>query len=98
MPKKPIQMELSGLNFRVCIVVGTGNPNMRSILKPEVELMVFLPIRSSKITKNADKAIKNGPCRPNFPRVYIFRHVKSEHEVHFEIGSKNNGVSAHAQQ
>ena len=34
---------------------GTGNPNLRSILKPEVDLMVLLRMRSNKITKNAEK-------------------------------------------
>ena len=34
-------------------VFGTGSPNMRSNLKPEVELMVLLRMRSNKITKNA---------------------------------------------
>ncbi len=33
----------------------------------------------------------------NFPRVYVFRHEESEFEVHFETGSRINGVSAHAQ-
>ncbi len=91
-------MDLAGLIFSVCIFFGTGNPYMRSILKPEVELMVFLRMRSNKITKNAEKAIKYGACRPNFPRVYIFRHGKSEDEVLFETGSIIKGVSAHAQQ
>jgi len=34
---------------------GTGNPNLRSILKPEVELMVFLRMRSNKNITNAEK-------------------------------------------
>jgi len=34
---------------------GAENPKLRSILKPEVELMVFLRMRSNKITKNAEK-------------------------------------------
>jgi len=37
---------------------GTGNPNLRSILKPEVELMVFLRMRSNEITKTAKNALK----------------------------------------
>ena len=37
---------------------GTGNPNLRSSLIPEVELMVFLRMRSNKITKNAENALK----------------------------------------
>ncbi len=37
---------------------GTGSPNLRSILKPEVEFMVFLHMRSNKITKNAGKCPK----------------------------------------
>ena len=40
---------------RVCMFFGTRNPNSRSILKPEVELMVCLRMRSDKITKNDEK-------------------------------------------
>ncbi len=46
-------MQFEGLISRVYMFFGTGNPKMRSILKPEVELMVFLRIRSNKITTNA---------------------------------------------
>ena len=35
--------------------LGTGNPNSKSILKPEVELMVVLRMRSNKNIKNAGK-------------------------------------------
>jgi hypothetical protein len=38
---------------------GTGNQNLRSILKPEVDSMVFLRMRSNKITKNGEKRPKN---------------------------------------
>ncbi len=76
---------------------GTENPNLRSILKPEVELMVFLRMRSNKNLKNARKCPKIPVLMPNFPRVYVFRHGESESEVHFESGSRINGVSAHAQ-
>ncbi len=72
---------------------GTGNPNLRSILKPEVELRVYLRMRSNKIMKNAGKCPKNTVLRPNFARVYVFRHGESELEVHFETGSRINGVS-----
>jgi hypothetical protein len=37
---------------------GTGNLNLRSILKPEVELMVFMRMRSNKIAKNGENALK----------------------------------------
>ncbi len=63
---------------------GTANPNLRSILKPEVELMVFLRMRSNKNVKNAEKRPQNTVLRPNFPRLYVFRHVESEFQVHFE--------------
>ncbi len=76
--------------------LGTGNPNFRSILKPEVELMVFLRMRSIKIMINAKKRPQNSVLRPSFPRIYAFRHRKSEFEVHFESESKIDGVSAHA--
>ncbi len=62
-------------------------------MKPEVELIVFLRMRSNKITKNAGKSPSNTVLRPNFPRVYVFRHGESEFQVHFEAGSRGNGVS-----
>ena len=47
-------MQFKGLISRVYMFFGTGNPNVRSILNPEVELMVlFLRMRSNKITRNA---------------------------------------------
>ncbi len=70
---------------------------MRSILKPEVELMVFLRMRSNKNTKNAQKCPENTVLRPNFSQEYVFRHGEPEFEVHFETGSRINSVSAHAQ-
>ncbi len=50
-----IKIQFGGLISRLYMFFGTGNPNLRSILKPEVELMVFLRMRSNKITKNALK-------------------------------------------
>ncbi len=75
---------------------GTTNPNLRPILNPEVDLMVFLRMRSNKNAKNAKKCLSNTVLRPNFPRPYVFRHGKSEFEVHFETESRSKGVSAHA--
>ena len=69
---------------------------MRSILKPEVELMVFLRMRSDKITKNGEKCPQNAVLRPNKPRVYVFRYKKIEFQVGFETGSRINSVSAPA--
>jgi hypothetical protein len=37
---------------------GTMSQNLRSILKPEVKLQVFLRMRSDKITKNGENALK----------------------------------------
>ncbi len=51
---------------------GTGNPNLRSILKPEVELMVFLRMRSDKITKNGEKMPLKCSFKAQFPCVYMF--------------------------
>ncbi len=48
-------MQFEGLISRVNMFFGTGNPNLRSILKPEVELIVFLRMRSNKNTKNFRK-------------------------------------------
>ena len=51
-------MQFEGLLSSVYMFFGTRNPNLRSILKPEVELMVFLRMRSNKITKNGENALK----------------------------------------
>jgi len=48
-------MQFKRLISHVYKFFGTRNQNFRSILKPEVELMVFLRMRSNKITKNAVK-------------------------------------------
>ena len=48
-------MRFEGLISRVYMFFGTMNPNFLSILKPEVDLMVFLRMRSNKITKNDEK-------------------------------------------
>ena len=76
---------------------GTGNQNLRSVLKPEVELTVFLRMRSNEITKNGEKFPENAVSRLNSPCIYVFRYEESELEVHFETGSRISGVSAHAQ-
>ena len=76
---------------------GTGSPNFRSILKPEVDLMVFLRMRSDKITKNGKNALKTQFKGPTSACLYVFRYEESEFEVNFETGSRTNGVSAHAQ-
>ena len=51
-------MQVEGLISRVYMFFGTGNPNLRSILEPEVELMVFLRIRRTKSRKSAINALK----------------------------------------
>ena len=81
----------------MCMFLGTRNPNSKSILKPEVELMMLLRMRSNKNMKNVGKCPSNTVLRHNFSSAYVFRHGKSEFEVHFESGSRINGVSAHAQ-
>ncbi len=50
-----LKMQFEGLISRVYMFFGTGNPYLRSILKPEVDLMVFMRMRSYKITKNGEK-------------------------------------------
>ena len=39
-------------NFPLYMFFGTRNPKLMSILKPEVDLLVLLRMRSNKITKN----------------------------------------------
>ena len=53
--KNAIKMQFEGLISHMSMFFGTRNPNLRSILKPEVELMVFLRMRSNKNTKNDRK-------------------------------------------
>ena len=55
MAKNAPKMQFEGIIPRMYMFFGTRNPNLRSILQPEVELMVFLRMRSNKITKNGEK-------------------------------------------
>ncbi len=50
-----LKMQFKGVLSRMYTFLGTGNPELRSILKPEVERMVFLRMRSNKNMKNAEK-------------------------------------------
>ena len=50
-------MQFKGLISRTYMFFGAGYPNLRSILKPEVELIVFLRMRSNKIVKNGAKCL-----------------------------------------
>ncbi len=49
-----MKMQLEDLISHVYTFFGTRNLNLRSILKPEVVLLVLLRMRSNKITKNGD--------------------------------------------
>ena len=51
-----------------------GNPNLRSILKPAVTLLVFLHMRSNKITKNTENTLYMPFERPISHVFIIFRH------------------------
>ena len=66
-------------------------------MKPKVELMVFLRMRSNKITKNGENATKMRFGGLISRVYYVFRYEDSELEVHFGTGSRINGVFAHAQ-
>ena len=50
-----LKIQFKGLISYAYMFFGTGNPNLRSILKPEVELIVFLRMRSNEITKKTVK-------------------------------------------
>jgi len=77
---------------------GAGNPNMRSILKPEVELMVFLRMRNNKINEKRRKMpLKMQFQGPNFPCVHVFGHEKPEFEVRLKPEVELMVFSAHAQ-
>ncbi len=53
-----LKMQFEGLIPLVHMFHGPRNPNLRSILKPELELMVFLRMRSNKIKQMAENALK----------------------------------------
>ena len=54
----PLKCSVKAQVPREYMFFGTGSPNLRSILKPEVELMVFLRMRSDKITKNGKNPLQ----------------------------------------
>ena len=91
------KMQFEGIISRKYMFFGTRNPNFRSILKPEVELMLFLRMRSEKIKKNGKIALKTQFKGPTSACLYVFRYEESEYQVHFQTGSRINDVSAHAQ-
>ncbi len=51
----PLKFSVKAQVPREYMFIGTGSPNLRSILKPEVELMAFLRMRSDKITTPGKK-------------------------------------------
>ena len=57
-------MPFEGFISRVYMLLGSRNQNLNPILKPEAAIMVFLRMRSDKITKNAPK---NAALIPNPP-------------------------------
>jgi hypothetical protein len=90
-------MPFKGRIPRMYMFFDTGNPKLRSISKPEVELMGYLRMRSKKITKKTKNAIKMPFEGLSSLMFYVFRHGESDFEVYFETGNRINGVSAHAQ-
>ncbi len=52
-----LKYSFEGLISRVYMFFGTENPNLRSILKSEVELMVFLRMRSNKTWKTQENVL-----------------------------------------
>ena len=61
----PLKSSVKANVARVYLFFGTESPNLRYIWKPEVELIVFLRMRSDKITETAKNALKI-VLRPNF--------------------------------
>ncbi len=93
----PLKCSFKAKFPRMYMFFGTWSPNLRFILKPKVELMVFLRMRSEKITKNGENTLKMQFSGPVSACIYVFRPEKSEYMVQFETGSRFNDVSAHAQ-
>ena len=52
-------------------------------MKLEVELVLFLRMRGNSSAKKDESALKNAVRKPNFSRLYAFRHGESEFEVYF---------------
>ena len=70
--KNSPKMHFDFLISRMYMFFGTRNPNLRSILEPEVELMVFLRKRNKKKSR---KTAKNAPkmwFEGLISRVYMF--------------------------
>ena len=67
----PLKSSVKAHVARVYMFFGTGSPNLRSILKPEVELFVFLRMRSEKSRKTAKNTLKCS-FKAQFPRVKCF--------------------------
>ncbi len=81
-------MELVGVIFRVYIFLGTRNMNTRFVLKPEVELMVFLRMRSKKYHEKRRKCHKMEHVGVIY-RVYIFlgtRNMNTRYILKPEVG------------
>ncbi len=54
----PLKCNFKAQFPRMYMFFGMRNPNLRSILKPEVKLVVFLRMRSEKITENGENALQ----------------------------------------
>ena len=64
-------MQFEGLIPPIYMFFDTGNPTLRFNLKPEVELIVILRMRSNKVTKNQKNARKM-PFEGLISRMYMF--------------------------
>ena len=71
-----------------------GYSNLMSFLKQEVELVVFLRMRSN--TKNAENATKMRFEGIISCVIYVFRNRESESKARFETGGRTNGFYGHA--
>jgi len=67
----PLKCSFKAQIPRMYMLFGTRNPNLGSILKPEVELMVFLRMRRKILRKTAENAIKI-QFEGVISRVYMF--------------------------
>ncbi len=56
-----VKMAFGGLIYGVYMFFGTGNPNLSFILKPEVELVMFVRMRSNQKSRTTAKTSLN--CR-----------------------------------
>ena len=93
-----LKMTLESLFSRAYMLFDTGNPNLRSIFKAEVVIMVLLRMRNNKVdTVNPNLKCILKPDKVCFraDAKVFFLDQDAERQVSFETGCSYAYVSAH---